>query len=367
MASFAPADLRHMRHALMLAGRALGKAAPNPAVGCVVVAKEGFVAGRGWTGAGGRPHAETQALAQAGAAAKGAVAYVTLEPCAHHGKTPPCAEALIEARVARVVAAVADPDPRVNGKGFARLRDAGIDVATGLCEAEAAELNAGFFLTVREGRPLVSLKLAASLDGKIATASGESKWITGEEARRFGHLLRARHDAVLVGVETALIDDPALTCRLGGLEEFSPIRAVLDSRLRLPAWSRLAKTAGRTPTLVFCVAGDNPSLRTAGLEVVNTRRDARGRPDVVAVLKEMASRGITRLLVEGGASVNASFLERGVVDRMEVFRAPMALGGAGRDGIDALSALSLSEAPRFRLRCRRAFGADVLESYVREG
>ena len=199
-------DLAHMRAALALARRGLGNTWPNPAVGCVIV-NEGRVVGRGWTQRGGRPHAETEALARAGSAATGATAYVTLEPCSHHGKTPPCAEALIGARIARVVAAVEDPDPRVSGAGIARLRDAGVEVETGLCAEEAAELNAGFFCRVTHGRPLVTLKLATSLDGRIATANGESRWITGPAARERAHLLRATHDAVLVGTGTAFADD----------------------------------------------------------------------------------------------------------------------------------------------------------------
>ena len=360
-------DLTHMRHALRLAERALGTCAPNPAVGCVIVAKSGQIVGRGWTARGGRPHAETQALAQAGTAAKGATAYVTLEPCAHFGQTPPCAEAQISAKIARVVAAASDPDPRVNGKGFAILREARVDVVTGLCERQALYQNAGFFLKVRKGRPLVSLKMATTLDGKIATGTGESRWITGIEARRFAHLLRARHDAILIGVGTAVSDDPMLTCRLPGLEDRSPIRVVLDSRLRLPAWSKLVETAGTYPTLLFTTAETAPSRFEKYIEVIKVKRDARGRADVAAVLTALAERGITRLLVEGGAGIAASFLDRNAVDRLEMFRAPMILGRGGLDGIDALSALSLNEAPRFTLTHRRQLGPDVLEQFEREG
>ena len=355
-----------MHHALALAERALGTTAPNPAVGCVIVAPDGRVVGRGWTGQGGRPHAETLALAQAGAAARGATAYVTLEPCSHQGQTPPCASALIAAGVARVVAAVTDPDPRVKGAGFATLRAAGTEVVTGIGANEAAEQNAGFFMRVNQGRPLVTLKIAQSLDGKTATATGESKWITGEAARAYGHLLRARHDAILIGIGTALADDPELTCRLPGLEDRSPLRVVLDTRLKLTEWSKLAQSAAETPTLVFTTAQGGGALTTCGIEVVRVARDVRGRPDLEAVLKELGKRGITRLLVEGGATVHASFLDRNLVDRLEVFRAPLILGEAGHGAIDALAALTLGEAPRFKPMSRRSLGPDLLESFARE-
>jgi len=352
-------DLIHMRHALALAERALGTTAPNPAVGCVVVSAEGRVVGRGVTQKGGRPHAETVALAQAGEEARGGTAYVTLEPCAHQGGTPPCAGALIAAGVARVVAAVEDPDPRVSGKGIAMLWDGGVQVAGGVLEAEAAALNAGFFLRVKENRPLVTLKIAQSLDGKTATVSGQSKWITGPEARAYGHLLRARHDAILVGIETALADDPALTCRIPGLEDRSPVRVVLDTRLRLKPGSRLAGEG----TLVFTAVDG----KLDGVETVRVQRDARGRPDLGAVLKELARRGITRLLVEGGASVHAAFLDRGFADRLELFRAPMVLGASGRSAVDALAALDLDEASRFVPQGTRKLGADLLESFAARG
>jgi diaminohydroxyphosphoribosylaminopyrimidine deaminase/5-amino-6-(5-phosphoribosylamino)uracil reductase len=356
-------DLSHMHHALSLAERALGTTAPNPAVGCVIV-KDERVVGRGWTQPGGRPHAEVVALAEAGEAARGATAYVTLEPCAHHGQTPPCANALIAAGVARVVAAVQDPDPRVSGKGIAMLWDGGVQVATGVLEKEAAELNAGFFLRVKENRPLVTLKVAQSLDGKTATVSGQSKWITGPEARRFGHLLRAKNDAILIGIETALADDPELTCRIAGLEERSPIRVVLDTRLRLTESSKLAQTARQTPTLVFTTSGGGGKLEAFGVKVIRTAKDARGRPDIGAVLNDLAKRGVTRLLVEGGAAVHAAFLDRGFADRLEIFRAPIVLGASGRNGIDALKTLDLDEASRFVSLGRRVLGPDMLESFA---
>lgn len=357
-------DIAHMRHALRLAERALGTVSPNPAVGCVIVSPEGRVVGRGWTQCGGRPHAETVALEQAGPAARGATAYVTVEPCSHHGQTPPCADALVAAGLGRVLAAVEDPDPRVRGNGFSRLRAAGLAVETGLLQREAADLNAGFFLRVTRNRPLVTLKIAQSLDGRTAASSGESRWITGEEARRFAHLLRARHDAILIGIETARADDPALTCRIPGLESRSPLRVVLDTRLRLSEWSQLAQTADDIPTLVFTSASPQGPLAASGVEIVQVVRDARGRPDIAAVLTELAGRGVTRLLVEGGGSVHASFLDRGLADRLEIFNAPAVFGAAGHASVDALAALSLDEAPRFARVASRPLGRDLLESYA---
>jgi len=353
-----------MRHALRLAERALGETAPNPAVGCVILSREGRVVGRGRTGRGGRPHAETIALAEAGEASRDATAYVTLEPCSHQGRTPPCADALASAGIARVVAAIGDPDPRVSGAGFDRLRGCGVEVVTDVLKDEAAALNAGFFLRILERRPLVTLKIAASADGRTASAGGESRWITGAEARRFAHLLRARHDALLIGVETALADDPVLTCRLPGLEGRSPIRIVLDSRLRLPPSSRLAQTARQIPTWVFTAAEGGSELRERGMEIFVVGRDARGRPDIAAVLRALAGRGITRLLVEGGAGVHASFVDRGFADRLEIFRAPLMLGSAGQPAIGALAALGLDEAPRFVPTGTRRLGADLLESFT---
>lgn len=356
-------DSEHMRHALALAARGLGRVAPNPAVGCVIVSRHGRILGRGWTGRGGRPHAETVALAQAGEAARGATAFVTLEPCSHHGETPPCADALVGAGIARVVAAVEDPDPRVGGRGLERLRQAGLEVRAPLLPREAAELNRGFFLRISKKRPFVTLKIAASMDGRIASAGGESRWITGTEARRFGHLLRANHDAVLVGIETALADDPLLTCRIPGLEQDSPLRVILDTRLRLNERSKLARTARDIPTLLFTAVEGGRALSETGIEIVRVARDVRGRPDIGVVLNELASRGLTRLLVEGGASVHASFLDRNLADRLEIFRAPLALGASGTAAIDALAAFSLDEAPHFVRVGTRELGADLLETF----
>ena len=356
-------DVVHMRHALRLARRSLGETAPNPAVGCVIVSAEGYVVGRGRTARGGRPHAEAIALAHAGNAARGGAAFISLEPCAHHGQTPPCAEALVKAGLARVVVAVEDPDPRVSGRGLEILREAGVAVTSGTLSEEASTLNLGFFRKVLDHRPMVTLKLAQTLDGKTASASGDSKWITGEEARRVGHLLRAQHDAVLVGIETALADDPLLNCRISGLEDRSPVRVVLDSRLRLPEESQLARTARDIPTLLYCSGGTSPDLKACGIEIVTVQKDARGRPDIAAVLHDLAERGMTRLLVEGGAGVHAAFLDRGMVDRIEAFVSAMVLGEGGHSGVGALAALTLDEAPRFRAVDRQTLGQDLLVSF----
>jgi diaminohydroxyphosphoribosylaminopyrimidine deaminase/5-amino-6-(5-phosphoribosylamino)uracil reductase len=357
-----------MRAALGLARRGLGKVWPNPAVGCVIV-KDGQVVGRGWTQPGGRPHAEAEALARAGAAAKGATAYVSLEPCSHHGRTPPCAEALIAAGIARVVAALEDPDPRVAGSGFARLREAEIAVDIGLCAAEAAELNAGFLCRVTHGRPLVTLKLATSLDGRIATASGESRWITGPAARERSHLLRATHDAVLVGSGTALADDPRLTCRLPGLERRSPVRIILDRTLRLPAALKLFTEAREVTTwLVTSASADKTDVLARarlGVEVLALETNEAGGIDLAAMLRALGDKGVTRLLVEGGGTIAAALLRAGLVDRLVWMRAPLAIGG---DGIAALATLglgALADAPRFVLIASEIAGDDLIETYRR--
>jgi diaminohydroxyphosphoribosylaminopyrimidine deaminase/5-amino-6-(5-phosphoribosylamino)uracil reductase len=363
-----PEDLRHMKAALALARRGLGAVWPNPAVGCVIV-RDGVIVGRGWTQPGGRPHGETEALARAGAAARGATAYVSLEPCCHWGRTPPCADALIEAGIARVVAPVEDPDPRVSGQGIARLRDAGIAVDVGLCAAEARGINAGFFLRVTAGRPLVTLKLATTLDGRIATHGGESRWITGEAARQQAHLLRASHDAVMVGSNTVLVDDPELTCRLPGLEGRSPVRVVVDGRLRLPLTARLVADARKLPSWVVTLAGgDAPRLeafRACGVEVIEVEPDAAAGVDLGAALAALGERGITRILVEGGATLAASLLRAGLVDRVAWFRAPSVIGGDGIAAVTGFGLDRLAAAPRFRRDGVLELGPDLLETLSR--
>jgi diaminohydroxyphosphoribosylaminopyrimidine deaminase/5-amino-6-(5-phosphoribosylamino)uracil reductase len=340
-------------------------------VGCVVV-RGGRVVGHAVTAPGGRPHAETQALAMAGAAARGATAYVTLEPCCHQAVTPPCTDALIAAGVARVIVATADPDPRVDGGGIARLRAAGVVVETGLLGTEARELNAGFFSRIRAGRPLVTLKLATTLDGRIAARTGASRWITGEAARRAAHMLRGRHDAVLVGVETVLADDPDLTCRLPGFRPTPAVRVVADSRLRTPPDARLVRTTTEAPTWVLARGDADPdragALRDRGVVVLdvppNTPNGAPAVPsagiDLAAGLGALARRGITRVLAEGGGRIAASLLRADLVDRVAWFHAPGVMGG---DGVPAAAALGVEHPaamPRFVRERVSELGADLL-------
>ncbi|MCW2237153.1 bifunctional diaminohydroxyphosphoribosylaminopyrimidine deaminase/5-amino-6-(5-phosphoribosylamino)uracil reductase RibD [Azospirillum canadense] len=368
--SYHPDDLRHMRAALALATRGLGNTWPNPAVGCVIV-RDGVVVGRGWTQPGGRPHAETEALARAGAAARGATAYVTLEPCNHYGKTPPCALALVEAGVARVVVACGDPDPRVAGGGLERLRAAGIAVTTGVLDDEAWALNEGFFRRIQDDRPLYTLKAATTLDGRIATHGGLSQWITGPTARAWGHRLRATHDAIMVGIRTALADDPELTCRLPGLTHRSPVRIVVDSRLRLPLTGKLAASARAVPTWVIAREDvDGPRLAAfedCGLSVIRAGADSAGLPDLVEASAALARRGLTRVLVEGGATLSASLLRAGLVDRLEWFRAASVMGGDGLPAVHGFGVDGLDQMALFRRVAVRRAGEDLAESYVRRG
>ena len=360
-------DMQHMNAALGLARRGMGRTWPNPAVGCVVV-RDRRVVGRGWTQPGGRPHAETEALDRAGTLADGAALYTTLEPCSHHGRTPPCADAVIASGIRRVVAAMEDPDPRVKGAGFATLRAAGVAVEIGPGARDAAEINAGFFQRVAIGRPLVTLKLATTLDGKIAMASGESRWITGEAARRRAHLLRATHDAVMIGIGTAIADDPELTCRLPGMAERHPVRIVVDHGLRLPLLSKLVADAARIRTWVVTRDGGDAArhqgFRAAGVELIELPGAAEGI-DLDAALGALGQRGITRVLVEGGAGLAAGLLRRGLVDRVAWFHAPAAIGAGGIDAVGRLGFEKLAEIPRFERLTLEPVGEDVLETLRR--
>lgn len=360
-------DTAHMRAALALARRGNGRTWPNPSVGCVIV-KDGRVVGRATTAQAGRPHAEPQALAMAGAAARGATAYVTLEPCCFHGRTPPCTDALVAAGISRVVVGVRDPDPRVNGAGLARLRGAGIEVVEGVLEEEAAEVVAGFVTRVRAARPLVTLKLATTLDGRIATRGGESQWITGEPARRMAHALRGRNDAIMVGVGTVLADNPDLTCRIPGFKNLPMVRVVADSHLRLPLTSRLVATAGTVPTWVLCRGSADArraeALESAGVVVVRVGDSAAGI-DLAGGMKALAERGITRLLAEGGAQIAAALLRADLVDRVAWFHAPAVMGGDGWPAAQGFGVAALAQMPRFRRTATRPVGEDLLSEYVR--
>jgi diaminohydroxyphosphoribosylaminopyrimidine deaminase / 5-amino-6-(5-phosphoribosylamino)uracil reductase len=345
-------DARFMSLALSLGRRGLGRTWPNPAVGAVVV-KDGVIAGRGWTQPGGRPHAEIEALRRAGDAARGATLYVTLEPCSHHGKSPPCADAIVAAGIARVVSALEDPNPKVAGAGHARLRASGLAVTVGVGAAEARRDHAGHIRRMREGRPQVMLKLAISADGKAGAAGRQPLAITGERVRDRVHLLRARSDAIMIGIGTALADDPVLTCRLPGMERYSPVRVVLDGALRLPLGSRLVGMARETPVWVFTAArgprAKRDALQAAGVEIFCAPGQV-GRVDLPAALKLLAERGITRLMVEGGPTLAAALVTADLVDEAVLFQSPKAVGD---DGIDALEGLPLTASGQRPVRSRR--------------
>ncbi len=349
-------DELFMRHAVSLANRMVGRTAENPPVGCVVV-KDGIIVGRGWTADGGRPHAEAMALAAAAGRARDATAYVTLEPCSHVGKTGPCADALIAAGVARVVVAIEDPDPRVSGKGLEKLRRAGVTVVTGCAEALAAPVLAGFINRITRHRPYVTLKLATGLDGTIALANGESQWITGAEARAHAHLERARHDAILVGAGTVAADNPSLTCRLPGLERYSPKTVILDRSLRVPPQSAVLQN--KRGALIFTSKSKAKGAVVGQAEIIPLSDP----DDLRAVLHFLADQGINRLLVEGGAVVATRFLQSGCVDHILHYKAGKVLGGDGLHAIGSLGLSKLGDAPIFTPTSSRRLGSDILTRY----
>ena len=367
MSGAATDDARFMAAAIRLCRRHLGLTATNPSVACLIV-KDGVVLSAAVTARGGRPHAETQALADAGEAARGATAYVTLEPCSHHGKTPPCADALIAAGVARVVVAVTDPDARVAGRGLSMLRDAGIVVETGVLEAEGRQALAAYLTRQTKKRPHVTLKLAVSADGMLGRLGMGQVAITGPVSRGQVHVLRAETDAILVGIGTALADDPDLTCRLPGLAARSPVRIVLDPRLELPPASKLARTAKDVPVIVVTSKGipdatpDSQITRAAALDAAGVEIltcDPRRLDDLLVAL---ATRGISSLLVEGGARTARSFLDAGLVDRILLFAGA---GTIGKDGIESPSVPGRVP-DGFLLRNTAHYGADSLHEYERD-
>ncbi len=353
------ADRRWMNYALRLGRRALGTTAENPPVGCVIV-KDGRLLGVGWTQPGGRPHAETEALEMASEAVGGATAYVTLEPCAHHGRTPPCAEALVKAGLARVVTALEDPDPRVSGGGHAILRAAGVAVETGVSAEEARQGLAGFLTRIQKKRPYVILKIGVSADGKIAAGPGQRTAITGEEVKSRVHLMRSQSDAILVGLSTVLIDDPDLTCRLPGMEGRSPIRIVADTRLSIPSKTKLVRTAEEVPVWILSTRKGGVS---AGITVVDCKQTPNGWVDFADALEQLAERGINSLLVEGGSHIFQSFLEADLVDEVQLFQSPAVIGP---QGIDAIADRSLSTLEkRFKPTQKEVLGTDTLTVYER--
>lgn len=358
-------DERFMAAAIRLCRRNLGLTSTNPSVACLIV-RDGVIVGAAVTAPGGRPHAETQALVAAGAAARGATAYVTLEPCSHHGRTPPCSEALIAAGIGRVVVSVTDPDARVAGRGLAMLRDAGIAVAAGILEAEGRAALAAYLTRQTRKRPHVTLKLAVSADGMLGRLSAGQVTITGPVSRGQVHVLRAETDAILIGIGTALADDPELTCRLPGLEDRSPVRIVLDPRLELPPASRLARTARQVPVIAVAERDgrDDPAFaaRQTALEALRVEVLVCDPRKLDALLAALATRGISSLLVEGGARTARSFLDAGLVDRVLLFSSPVVIG---KDGV-ASPFVSGRLPDGFSLRHTARYGADILQEYERD-
>jgi diaminohydroxyphosphoribosylaminopyrimidine deaminase/5-amino-6-(5-phosphoribosylamino)uracil reductase len=363
------ADQRYMQLALALGRRGQGRTWPNPAVGAVVV-KNGVIVGRGWTQPSGRPHAEPEALRRAGDAARGATLYVTLEPCSHFGKSPPCVDVVLAAGLSRVVSAIEDPNPEVAGQGHAKLRAAGIAVDVGLCAAEAACDHAGHFRRIRDKRPHVILKLAVSVDDKIGAAGYKPLAITGDVARTRVHLLRAHSDAVMVGIGTVLADDPLLTCRLPGMEARSPVRVVLDRALRTPGDCRLVHSARATPLWVMtsetAEAAAAMKLGAAGAQVMRVPSDlAKPGLDLTAALHALCEKGISRLMVEGGARVASSLVSAGLVDEIWLLRGPGAAGADGVPALDALPLAAITQSPTFRVRASETLDKDTLTIYER--
>ncbi|MHB8918335.1 MAG: bifunctional diaminohydroxyphosphoribosylaminopyrimidine deaminase/5-amino-6-(5-phosphoribosylamino)uracil reductase RibD [Desulfocucumaceae bacterium] len=361
-------DRDYMKMALDLAAEAMGRTSPNPMVGAVVV-REGEIAGTGFHARAGTPHAEVVALKNAGDSARGSTLYVTLEPCCHHGRTGPCTEAVIASGVRRVVAATTDPNPLVAGNGLDRLREAGLEVDVGVMEEEARKINEVFIKYITTGCPFVVMKAAVSLDGKIATRSGDSKWITGPEAREYGHRLRDRYDAIMVGVNTVLADDPALTTRLpqGGRD---PVRIIMDSSARTPPGARVIKGPSEAPAVIM-VTGSAPrdrvlKLREAGAQVVTLPANGEGRVDVQALMGHLAGREITSVLIEGGGEVHASALSSGMVDKVVWFVAPMLIGGRDAPGpLAGRGPLRLQEAVVLERVSVSRMGNDILiEGYI---
>lgn len=362
-----PIDLWHMRSALNLARQGLGRVWPNPSVGCVIV-KSGHVIARARTADGGRPHAETIALEMAGDKAEGATIYVSLEPCAHQGQTGPCAQALIDAKVAKVIVAVEDSDPRVRAKGIEMLRDAGIEVVVGLMEDRAREINKGFFYRYTHDRPMISLKTATTLDAKIATNTGESKWITGELSRARAHLIRSQHDAVAVGVNTVIADNPSLTTRLKGVNH-SAVRIVFDTNLRLTGSEKIFDEVADNPVwIVSALEGSDPkaeNLVNAGADIITVPKNESGQIDLMTAMQKIAEAGITRLMVEGGSGLMTSFIKADLYDTLYWFRAGSMIGADGLSAAQSLGIDQMDQKIKLTHSEQMSLGEDMLDIYKR--
>jgi diaminohydroxyphosphoribosylaminopyrimidine deaminase/5-amino-6-(5-phosphoribosylamino)uracil reductase len=369
------ADRQFMARAIELAWQGRGWTSPNPLVGAVVV-KDGQIVGEGFHPAAGKPHAEVYALDAAGDQAQGATLYVTLEPCAHHGRTPPCADRLLESGLARVVVAVEDPNPLVAGKGIQRLRASGIEVDVGVLGDEASKANERFFKYIKTKRPFVAIKTGMSLDGKIATASGESMWITNESSRGYVQILRGTYDAIMVGVNTVVQDNPRLTCRVPGARQ--PLRIIIDSMARTPVNAKLFEfeTAGHRPNTLICVGARAPedrvrALREAGAEILvcpDTGYSVDTHIDLAKLMPLLGKREITSILLEGGGTINAAALDAGIVDKVYVFVAPKIIGGVGAPTMVEGSGVALLEeaVQLYRMACTAMNGDLLIEAYTQE-
>jgi len=361
-------DSRYMGLAIELSRRGVGATGQNPPVGCVII-KDKIIVGRGFTAIGGRPHAETIALAQAGIEAQGATAYVTLEPCCHHGKTGPCSEALINAGVSRVVCAVLDPDDRVSGQGVAQLRSHDIEVETGICSAAATQVLAGYLSRKMSGKPTVLLKLAVSKDEKLATNDPDNRWITGTMARNRGHLMRAQSDAIVVGIGTVLEDDPDLTCRLKGLEHLSPLRVIVDTNLKTPVDCRMVESAQQVPLMIACAQNveieHSMKLFEKGVEIVPCHTRA-GRIDLSDLLARLADHGINRVMFEGGAGIAEALIEDNLIDELAIFKAPRNIGKKGTPAFTGTSVHKITKRLSLRKKCKLKVGCDDLSLYHRQ-
>ena len=355
-----------MRSALSLAKRGIGCCSPNPSVGCLILDRSNNLIGMGRTSDKGRPHAEMNALNSLTASAKGATAIVTLEPCAHKDTSPSCAELLINAGIKHVVISVLDPDIRTNGKGVKLLKKSGVKVSLGVLEEKSLDINAGFIFRLKYNRPLVSLKIASSLDGKIATVNGNSKWITGELARLHGHSLRANHDVILVGINTVLKDDPKLNCRIRGLEKYSPVRVIVDSSLSIPLTSNVIKNLDKIPTIIWTKKNINSpkkkKLIDMGVEIIELEK-IDNKLNLIEGLTYLSEKGYNKVLVEGGSEISASLMANNLIDKVFLYRSGIFIGGDGLSGIASYNINNLDLIKRYKLLKTRVLDDDVLEEW----